>query len=222
MSQLPAHFRSLYRLFFRTTSAAVLHHPGATKNLRLRWRPLFTEAAKVTKEVEGSASDTSPEIRDAQITWLKECHTRGGYRLLHGPFRVGCHVAKSGTLILVDNTLQLLYTASLSRGIPHQLTRNLAFLTGNERQRVVLTTISTMTKWKPQEFYPLTPNPPTAKEIKSASSKKKEEAFKRNGAGALAEVVRMAEAAGKLTLGSNDVELKRRWLRERTPRRRRR
>jgi len=79
MSRLPANFRSLYRLFLRTTSAAVLHHPGATKNLRLRWRPLFTETAKVTKEVEEGAS---PELRDAQITWLKECHTRGGYRLL--------------------------------------------------------------------------------------------------------------------------------------------
>jgi len=131
-------------------------------------------------------------------------------------------VAKSGTPILVDNTLQLLYTASLSRGIPHQLTRNLAFLTGNERRRVIATTISTMRKWKPQESYPLTPNPLTAKEIKSATSQKKEEAFKRNGAGALAEVVRMAEAAGKLTLGSNDVELNRRWLRERSPRKRRR
>ena len=137
-------------------------------------------------------------------------------------FPCGRQVAKSGTLILVDNTLQLLYTASLSRGIPHQLTRNLAFLTGNERQRVISTTISTMKRWKPQESYPLTPNPLTAKEIKSATAKKKEEAFKRNGAGALVEVVRMAEATGILTLGSNDVELNRRWLRERGPRKRRR
>ena len=220
MPQLPTNFKSLYRLFLRTTSAAVLHHPGATKNLRLRWRPLFTEAAKVTKVVEGSASDTSPDIRDAQIAWLKEWHTRGGYPLLHGPFHVGRHAAKSGSLISVDNTLKLLYTASLSRGIPHQLTRNLAFLTGNERQRVISTTISAMTKWKPQVSYPMTPNPPTAKEIKSANLKKEEEAFKRNGAGALAEVIRMAGATGKLTLGSNDVELKRRWLRERTRRRR--
>ncbi|KIM36735.1 hypothetical protein M413DRAFT_448876 [Hebeloma cylindrosporum] len=198
MPELPANFRSLYRLFLRTTSAAVLHHPGATKNLRLRWRPLFTETAKVTKEIEGSASDTSPELRDARLAWLKECHTR------------------------VDNTLRLLYTASLSRGIPHQLTRNLGYLTGNERKRVISTAFSTMKKWKPQESYPLTPNPLTAKEIKSATSKKNEEAFKRNASGAVAEVVRMAEAAGKLTLGSNDVELNPRWLSERSPRKRRR
>jgi hypothetical protein len=73
-------------------------------------------------------------------------------------------------------------------------------------------------KWKPQESYSQTPKPLTAKEIKSATSKRNEEVLKRNGAGALEEVVRMAEVAGKLTLGSNTVKLNRRWLREGRPR----
>jgi len=91
-------------------------------------------------------------------------------------------------------------------------------LTGNEKQRVISTTVATMKKWNPQESYPQTPKPLTTKEIKSATSKGNEGAFKRNGAGALAEVVRMAEAAGKLTLGTNIVKLNRRWLGERRPR----
>ena len=118
----------------------------------------------------------------------------------------------------VDNTLQLLYNASLSRGIPHRLLRNLAYLTGNERQRVISTTILMMKKWNPQGSYPQIPEPLTKKEIKSATKKRNEETFKRNGAGALEEVVRMAEAAGGLTLGSNTVKLNRRWLRKGGPR----
>lgn len=76
-SRLPASFTSLYRLFLRTASAAVLHHGTARMNLITRWRPIFDTAAKVTKELEYSPQGSSSMWRQERIDWLTVWNERG-------------------------------------------------------------------------------------------------------------------------------------------------
>ncbi|KAF8957341.1 hypothetical protein BDZ97DRAFT_112138 [Flammula alnicola] len=185
LNRLPASFRSLYRLFLRTSSAVVLHHPRASRNLRRRWRPVFDEAAKVTREVQHD-SYSSERSKD-RVEWLKTWHSR------------------------MDNTLEFLYTASQSRGIPHQAARTLAYMIGNERQHAITKVLSR------REWQPADPKPLTLKQIKNAEKKQDSERFKENSLGALDEVVRMAEASGNLILGRNKAALGR-YVRRRSRR----
>jgi len=67
-SRLPATFTSLYRLFLRICSASVLHHKPATRNLRQLWRPTFTTAAKVTRELQAGPQDAN--TRKLKEDWL--------------------------------------------------------------------------------------------------------------------------------------------------------
>jgi len=50
--KLPPSFTSLYRLFLRTSSAAVLHHEAATRYVRTLWKPTFREAALVVHKLQ--------------------------------------------------------------------------------------------------------------------------------------------------------------------------
>lgn len=75
---LPPEFKSLYRLFLRTVSAAVLHHPQATRNLRRLWRPIFEVGAYVTKQHKKPVAKQSivPQ-RPFLGKWLKQWEQRG-------------------------------------------------------------------------------------------------------------------------------------------------
>lgn len=77
MVQLPPEFKSLYRLFLRTVSATVLHHPQATRNLRLLWRPAFDAAARVTNQYNDPHTDEAQ--RTLQGEWLKEWEQRSKF-----------------------------------------------------------------------------------------------------------------------------------------------
>ena len=71
-SRLPATFTSLYRLFLRASSASVLHHTVATRNLRRLWRPTFDGAATVAKRLHVSQDVTErSRLRDWLNTWEK-------------------------------------------------------------------------------------------------------------------------------------------------------
>ncbi|KIK68853.1 hypothetical protein GYMLUDRAFT_152993 [Collybiopsis luxurians FD-317 M1] len=107
---LPSTFTSLYRLFLRTCSASVLHQNLATRHLRALWRPIFSDAAKVVKRLQ--TSDISPSERAGLEKWLKDWDER------------------------MDHTLSLLYVSATSRGLPHQLTRNLSQLYYSEYARM--------------------------------------------------------------------------------------
>jgi len=109
--------------------------------------------------------------------------------------------------IAVDHTLQLLYTASQSRGLPHKITRNLGFMVGNERNRVI-TKLSKLPKWDPQKKGPL-----TSKDVIRMELRKKEEDFQDSANKAIDEIVRLAESHGHgLTLGRYNATI-RRWFR---------
>ncbi|KAF8584836.1 hypothetical protein K439DRAFT_1105813 [Ramaria rubella] len=100
--RLSSQLTSGYRLFLRATSAAVLHHATATKNIRKLYRPVFEEAARV----EAKAHLTQePQTRELLDRWLIDWNER------------------------VDNTLELLHNSATSRGLAHRLTRNIGFLT---------------------------------------------------------------------------------------------
>ncbi|KAF7290101.1 hypothetical protein HMN09_01315300 [Mycena chlorophos] len=105
--------RSAYRLFLRTCSASVLHHPYSTKTLRKMWRPSFADAVRVTKRLqENQANETlSATERNDLETWLSEWNLR------------------------IDNVLALLYSSSQSRGLAHHITRNLAAISSGEQKR---------------------------------------------------------------------------------------
>ncbi|KAJ7672073.1 hypothetical protein B0H17DRAFT_184091 [Mycena rosella] len=110
MSRLPSSFTSLYRLFLRTSTAAVLHQPRAAKNIRKLWRPTFDDGACVTAQLQ-AASLSAVQRSDLEI-WLKTWHAR------------------------VDNTLAMLYTSSKTHGLSHRLTRNLGLLVRAEQHRI--------------------------------------------------------------------------------------
>jgi hypothetical protein len=108
----------------------------------------------------------------------------------HGQFRL------ISLNCLVDHTLALLYTSCHSRGLPHQLVRNLAFLRGSEKERIWQ--IQGKRKaWDPHNTSPaLKP-----KNLNALAKKQNEAQFESNADEALSEVIRMAEGCGNLTLG---------------------
>jgi len=177
MGRLPASFTSLYRLFLRTASASVLHHRTARLNLITRWRPTFDVAAKLTRELEHSPQDSTSTWRQERIDWLKIWNER------------------------VDHTLALLYSSCHSRGLPHQLVRNLAYLRGSEKQRMWQIR-ARRNAWDPRNKALLNKIPTVkVKDLNSLAKRRKEAQFESNADGALSEVIRMAEGCANLTLG---------------------
>jgi len=78
-NRVPTTLTSVYRLFLRASSAAVLHHARACTNLRRRWRPAFDKAAKVAKELQQPSSDTPDNWKTEKIEWLKVWNKRSKF-----------------------------------------------------------------------------------------------------------------------------------------------
>lgn len=78
-TRLPATFRSVYRLFLRTSSATVLHHKQARRSLRERWRPVFDAGAKVIYELQDKPDDASDTWVREREEWLKNWDERSVY-----------------------------------------------------------------------------------------------------------------------------------------------
>ena len=109
----------------------------------------------------------------------------------------------------VDHTLEILYNSATSRGLPHQMTRNLASILGIERGRVI-TAMHRLPKWQPQSAsIPKVPKHLTPKVLKKLDLKKEQEELSENSMRALGEVVRMAEATAGLSLGRNKITVRR-------------
>jgi len=75
-NRLPRTVTSVYRLFLRTSSAAVLHNVRACTNLRKRWRPSFDGVAKIVKELQQPPSDAPDNWKAEKIEWLKVWNER--------------------------------------------------------------------------------------------------------------------------------------------------
>lgn len=102
-------------------------------------------------------------------------------------------------LLIVDETLELLHTSSRSRGLPHQLTKNIWKLMVSEERK----------QWQIELSYPVWNSKldaasalKQAKRMEKAREKAKEsQAFAQKGMAALTEVIAMAEARDGVSLG---------------------
>jgi hypothetical protein len=113
-------------------------------------------------------------------------------------------------LATVDSTLDILYNSAISRGLPHQLTKNLAYIRETEYARTV-TGLAKLPKWQPQDTsIPQVPKPLYARQLRKIEEKREQAQFSDNALGALDEVIRMAEATAGLTLGRHKIII-RRW-----------
>lgn len=107
----------------------------------------------------------------------------------------------------MDNTLTMLYSSSQSRGLPHELTRNISSLVDNNIKWSQRHYYSALKTWKPQlppdseEYIPKPVIPTTQKGRNKAEKERRQKEFDRNAWGALGEVVRMAEGRDGLCLG---------------------
>ncbi|KAF9047577.1 hypothetical protein BJ165DRAFT_1526869 [Panaeolus papilionaceus] len=186
--RLPASFRSLYRLFLRTSTASVLHHPVARVNLRQRWRPIFNQGAEMTLDVAYPPDTQSSEWVHSRLACLQEWNDR------------------------MDRTLGLLYSSCKSRGLPHQLTRNLSYFVTTQRQ-LIIAELRKAQPWQPHRTYPTTPLPYTKKALAAMEKKEAQHRFRCNTDLAINELLRLAEGQGKLSLGLNVAQIKKRKTR---------
>ena len=110
----------------------------------------------------------------------------------------------------VDSTLDILYNSAISRGLPHQLTKNLGHIRESEYARAV-SALAKLPKWQPQDNSILqVPKPLSARQLRKNEEKREQAQFSDNALGAVDEVIRMAEATAGLTLGRHKVII-RRW-----------
>ncbi|KAI0692407.1 hypothetical protein C8T65DRAFT_711378 [Cerioporus squamosus] len=173
---LPPTFLSLYRLFLRSTAASVLSEPEATSVLRKAWRPAFSQAAMVMRQLE--RDDVLPEHRRALTHWLTEWEKR------------------------VDKTLSLLYSSAVARGLPHKVTRNLHLMIATNTNVIDPPPfLLDGGVWNGQ----LSPRDPKYQPPKTPKSKtpqqRARERFTGRSLHALSDVIGMAEASGGVTLG---------------------
>ncbi|KAH7906627.1 hypothetical protein BJ138DRAFT_1015906 [Hygrophoropsis aurantiaca] len=188
---LPQSFTSLYRLLLRTSSVSVLHKPSASRRLRALWRPTFEHAAQVIRTLQ-NGSENPGEQEQLQI-WLRIWEQR------------------------MDNTLSLLATSAQSRGLPHQLTRNLSWLR-KSHATWVKDRYYAHKPWKPQlpetspeyERKPIVPKTSKAQDIQTKNRRFR--LFDEKSWDAFGEVVRMAEGRHQISLGR--IRLKR-WSHDR-------
>ncbi|KAF9267470.1 hypothetical protein L218DRAFT_855372 [Marasmius fiardii PR-910] len=168
-------FTSLYRLLLRTVSASVLHHKLATRNLRQLWRPVFDDAAHAMRELE-KANDTGNLSKSRQLQeWLDSWEKR------------------------MDGTLSLLYNSATSRGLPHQVMRNLSYIVFGEHQRLRHQN-SRLHAWNPR-----LPHNAREYQVKKSTgksgAKQEQSVFNDSAWRSLGEVVRMAEGRDNVSLG---------------------
>ncbi|KIJ66064.1 hypothetical protein HYDPIDRAFT_87182 [Hydnomerulius pinastri MD-312] len=187
MAQLPSSFKSLYRLVLRTTSASVLHHTTPRRSIRKLWRPVFDGAVQAIRNLQDHQLPQSERLRCEQSLDIFQRR--------------------------MDNTLTLLSNSASSRGLSHQVVRNLNLLRNAHVRWVRSSYYSQRWAWQPQL-------PPTAPEYSSKSLIPKSnreatlQAQRRQSRqtdercwNALGEAVKMAESRHGLLLGR--IRLKR-------------
>lgn len=217
---LPPAFRSLYRLFLRATASSVLAHPDATSRLRKSWRAVFGHAANAVRQMEDAR--LSADQRDSLTHWYVQWESRGKLvpgtpvdlpttltttlflpRTMCALFLKHCAyyfaVLPFYTPVAVDNTISLLHSSAVSRGLPHQVTRNLhRMMDANSTLRDP--SLPNKKPWRGQ----LSSDAPEykRKRIKPTSPTQEEQkALFRACPRLLGEIVGMAEGWGGLSLG---------------------
>jgi hypothetical protein len=193
---IPPNMKSLYRMFLRACSTSVLHNTRAKRQLRRLWRPSFEAAINVLKECQ--RSDILPEELEKRRQWLAIWENRSAF-----------HANVSHTVLLrlmsrlVENTAEMLLTSSTSRGLPHQLTRNLSFLhsTFIEREKLIRNRIGQPWNPAPEQFEDVPAFLRKLEKRGKGMTRGTDSQYDTEAYGALEEVVRMAEGTAGLVLG---------------------
>ncbi|XP_006461347.1 hypothetical protein AGABI2DRAFT_205102 [Agaricus bisporus var. bisporus H97] len=178
IKNLPADFRSFYRLFRRACSASVLHRSAETVALRNLYRYTFRRAGLVYMRYKTESPDDEANVK--RKAWLDSWNQR------------------------MDNTLSLLYNSSHTRGLPHQITKYLGHFIFVQRFRHRHTKDQGLT-WNPQlprdspEYKPRPKKPAT---LAKQSKQEKMKQLADDALGHLREVARMAEGRDEILFGS--------------------
>ncbi|KAF7782775.1 hypothetical protein Agabi119p4_2151 [Agaricus bisporus var. burnettii] len=178
IKNLPADFRSFYRLFRRACSASVLHRSAETVALRNLYRYTFRRAGLVYMRYKTESPDDEANVK--RKAWLDSWNQR------------------------MDNTLSLLYNSSHTRGLPHQITKYLGHFIFVQRFRHRHTKDQGLT-WNPQlprdspEYKPRPKKPAT---LAKQSKQEKMKQLADDALGHLREVARMAEGRDEIVFGS--------------------
>ncbi|EKM81217.1 hypothetical protein AGABI1DRAFT_72102 [Agaricus bisporus var. burnettii JB137-S8] len=178
IKNLPADFRSFYRLFRRACSASVLHRSAETVALRNLYRYTFRRAGLVYMRYKTESPDDEANVK--RKAWLDSWNQR------------------------MDNTLSLLYNSSHTRGLPHQITKYLGHFIFVQRFRHRHTKDQGLT-WNPQlprdspEYKPRPKKPAT---LAKQSKQEKMKQLADDALGHLREVARMAEGRDEVLFGS--------------------
>ncbi|KAF9222461.1 hypothetical protein BS17DRAFT_881244 [Gyrodon lividus] len=183
MDRLPPSFTSLYRLVLRATSASVLHHSTARKNLCKLWRPTFDGGAQVVRELQSYQLPQSERIRRERLLSIFQRR--------------------------VDVTLTLLLNSANYRGVPHRVIRNLNLLRKRHVDWVHGSYYAQLSKnaWKPQlpptapEYSPKPLVPESYRAAIAQARRRENKEADECCWDALGEVVKMAEGRHNLSLG---------------------
>jgi hypothetical protein len=178
----PAAFRSLYRIMRRAASSSVLHHSGASKNVRRMYRQVFERASR---KIANGASDE----------WIAEFDTRSELHLI--PYR---GMARSDDLQSpVNRTLMFLYSSSICPNIAHKFTESAAFIQSKTiRDTQLRAPTRRLVRWDPK-------NPKDAlyqhQKANKTSSSSRNRVIDSNLDTVLQNARTMAEGMGRLILG---------------------
>lgn len=199
IKNLPADFRSFYRLFRRACSASVLHRSAETVALRNLYRYTFRRAGLVYMRYKTESPDDEANIK--RKAWLDSWNQRSAFVVwVISSFFFSLSEFEN----LVDNTLSLLYNSSHTRGLPHQITKYLGHFIFVQRFRHRHTKDQGLT-WNPQlprdspEYKPRPKKPAT---LAKQSKQEKMKQLADDALGHLREVARMAEGRDEILFGS--------------------
>lgn len=184
--QLPASFRSAYRILLRGLSASIRHHPTSTYLLRKLYRPFVEDAAQ--KIVRQSNAEKY------LASWNPRCMLSRCFLIL----------SSFDTFPTVDNTLSFLHSAATVTGVPKRVMKNLAALTDIYESRRRLDKIARMAQvgtWSPKTGTPFRHSAPS----KTARDKRVQH-INGNACSVLGEAILQAEAKSNLSLGRQDPE----------------
>lgn len=191
-TMLPAELTSLYRIFLRATSAAVLNNGPGTRGLRRVYRPTFEAAARAIQCAQDLES-TSEEAQTVKL-WLDEFDKRGKSQIC---LTISLTPKRSSA----NGTLELLHNAALSRGLPHRAILHLFHLSRSNHHWSSENQEYPIIAWSPQLRRDDPKYRPGWNMTSNQRKRKAEVDIASKAWNGLGEVIRMAEGRDGILLG---------------------
>jgi hypothetical protein len=197
---LPAEFSFLYRLFLRASSATTLHNATSKRCLRRLYRPSFEAAATIIHRLQ-CLNETSGEAETLRRK-LAIFDERGEYSSKCFLMCVIEVVSYSA-----NNALAFMLSSSRSRGLPHDVMKQLTHLELTNYYWVTQHASHPKRIWDPQlphnseeyTLYPPTRYSRTA--VKSFRKREEDFEFRNKMWGPLGEAIQMSQGRDNLICG---------------------